>query len=740
MYLSTRQRKLLSLLIVSDSYKTAEQFADELDTSTRTVHRELKELADVISQFGLGLVKKTGAGIRLEGTKDAKDELYAFLTQDAKTQDYTPHERTLILMCRLLQEQEPVKLLLLADEANVTVVTVAGDLFTVEDWAQPLGLTLIRRRGYGIELVGTEAVKRQAIRALIAENMSESERIGLIRGEQTQGGSKPSIVTEKLMELLAIEQLPNIAAAIRQLPMLQASPLADASYADLVLRLAIIVKRKQSGMPLEPSNEQGLLHVSSQERDTAVQISDAIAEIIGEPLNEAEQLSIVHFMRGAQPARVQQEMEFAALEQAELHGMMRQLVLRCEQELGIPFSSDKVLMEGLMAHLEPAVHRLRQKQQVYNPHLGRIKEDYSELFSIIDRSMREILTNVTVPDDEISFLVMHFAASVERTYRARRRIRTIVFCSSGIGTSKMLASRLQREIPEIDIVDNVSVFEVHLLDKSKYDLIISTVMLPIDPDKYIWVSPLLSVDELKRIRQKIMQLSNPTWEEMRRAQEQERIASEADHEVEDQDKQADGHRLVIDNYLAEEAEVLHRMADSSPLRKLKTYVDLALTIVSQFHQHEVQPSHSLEEVLIGICRQLEQEGVIHHADEVAHKLIMRQQNGGLGIPMTSLALMHTRSENIDQPIFRLYRLAEPLQLEAMDYSMMTIHDVLLLLSPAQVLPEALEILSEISSFFIDRETVDCFATHDEMQMRGHLEERLFAFCYNKMTRKGNNEL
>lgn len=739
MYLSTRQRKLLSQLIESDGYLTAEQLADGLDASTRTVHRELKELSDTISQFGLGLVKKTGAGIRLEGTKDAKDELYAFLIQDAKTHDYTPHERILILLCRLIQEQEPVKLLLLADEANVTVVTVAGDLFLVEDWGQPFGLTLIRRRGYGIELVGTEAAKRQAIGALIAENMSESERIGLIRGEQTQGG-KPSIVRDKLMELLAVEQLPHIASAIRDLPMLQASPLADASYADLVLRLAIIVKRKHAGMQLESNDEQELLQVSSQERETALQISDAIAAVIGDPLNVAEQLSLIHFLRGAQPARVQQEMEFAALEQVELHAMMRQLVLRCKQALGIPFSKDRVLMEGLMAHLEPAVHRLRQKQQVYNPHVRRIKEDYSELFAVIERAMQEILPNASVPDDEISFLVMHFAASVERTYRAKRRIRTIVFCSSGIGTSKMLASRLQREIPEIDIVDNVSVFEVHLLDKSKYDLIISTVMLPIDPDKYIWVSPLLSSDELKLIRQKIMQSSNPSWEEMRSMQEQKQTPSDSDYRDEDEESRAAEQRLIIDNYLAEETEVVQRTVDNSPLRKLKTYMDLSLAIVSQFQQRKIELAHTLEEVLADICHQLEDEGIIHHADEVVQRLIQRQQHGGLGIPMTSLALLHTRSENIEQPIFRLYRLTEPLQLEAMDYSMMTIHDVLLLLSPAQVRPEALEILSEISSFFIDRETVDCFATHDEMQMRGHLEDRLFAFCYNKMTRKGNNEI
>ncbi|MGZ9585565.1 BglG family transcription antiterminator [Paenibacillus marinisediminis] len=731
MYLSSRQRMLLSMLLQGDSYVTTEQLALELDTSTRTVHREVKEIEDMLTPYGLVLVKKTGAGIRLEGTQEAKLELQELLMQGAKTLDYTPNERKIILLCRLLQEEEPVKLLLLADEAHVTVATAASDLDSVEQWVDPFRLTLIRRRGYGIELVGAEFLKQRAIISLITESVSESERIGLIRGEHLKGGYTPGIVTEKLMSLIAIQELPRIDTLIRQLPVFTQNLLADISYADLILRLSILVKRRSKYRALVLPSQELLHAISPLEHEAAEQIANAMQSIVGEPLLPVEKAGIALYVRGAQPGRVQPEMELAALERAELHATMLKLVYTCEQKLGIPFSEDKVLLEGLMAHLEPAVHRLRERHPVTNQHLKRIMEDYGELFEVISEAMRRIMPNVTIPNDEIGFLVLHFAAAVERTYRLRRRIRTVVFCSSGIGTSKMLASRLQREIPEIEIVGNVSVFEVHQLDKSKYDIIISTIMLPIDPEKYILVSPLLTTEELSRIRKRIKLLTDRSWQDLRPADEPDV------RPIKPLSQELNGEQDVLNDEVEQHNNFAYeREASASSLDKLKTYVDLSLAITMQFRQHDLPSADTLEEVLLAACREMEQEGVVRHAENIAEKLIERQRVGGLGIPTTELALMHTRSVYVQEPVFRLFRLAKPLQLEAMDYSMMKIQDVLLMLSPQHAAPEVLEILSEISSFFIDSQTIECFATHDEMQMRSHLQERLYAFCYEKVTRKG----
>ncbi len=57
-------------------------------------------------------------------------------------------------------------------------------------------------------------------------------------------------------------------------------------------------------------------------------------------------------------------------------------------------------------------------------------------------------------------------------------IQALIVCPTGIGTSKMLASRIRKEIPEINSVVIKSVKEIKEAALEGYDVVISTVRLP----------------------------------------------------------------------------------------------------------------------------------------------------------------------------------------------------------------------------------------------------------------------
>ncbi len=81
-------------------------------------------------------------------------------------------------------------------------------------------------------------------------------------------------------------------------------------------------------------------------------------------------------------------------------------------------------------------------------------------------------------------------------------IKIAVTCPTGIGTSKMLISRLQKEFPIFEVVCVVSIVDIDtnklLNDDVKF--IISTVNLNIDYP-YVKVSPMLSIDDKKVLKQ-----------------------------------------------------------------------------------------------------------------------------------------------------------------------------------------------------------------------------------------------
>ena len=111
-------------------------------------------------------------------------------------------------------------------------------------------------------------------------------------------------------------------------------------------------------------------------------------------------------------------------------------------------------MDGLVAHMDKALKRIRSGMSISNPIIREIEKDYKELFQIIKRSARLVFSEDYFPEDEIGYLVLYFAVSLDNI--TKKTFRILVVCSSGMGSSKMLASRLEREIPEIYVRKIVS--------------------------------------------------------------------------------------------------------------------------------------------------------------------------------------------------------------------------------------------------------------------------------------------
>ena len=116
-------------------------------------------------------------------------------------------------------------------------------------------------------------------------------------------------------------------------------------------------------------------------------------------------------------------------------------------------------------------------------------------------SFRNIFQPIKIPEDEIGYIVIYFIASMD--YLSKNSISVLVVCSTGIGSSKMLRSRLEREFSEIDVKKIISLHKLHDEKLDQYDFIISTVPLDLDESKYLCVSPLLNEEEKEKVRKQI---------------------------------------------------------------------------------------------------------------------------------------------------------------------------------------------------------------------------------------------
>lgn len=118
---------------------------------------------------------------------------------------------------------------------------------------------------------------------------------------------------------------------------------------------------------------------------------------------------------------------------------------------------------------------------------------------------------------------------------------------------------------------------------------------------------------------------------------------------------------------------------------------------------------------------------------VVNALLKREQIGGLGIPGTSLALFHTRSAFVPSPAFTIYTLGQPIQVQAMDNSLIEADSILLLLSPEQSSSRILDVLSYISSLVIDSDdSISLFQSKNYEWIAAYLATQFNTYFHEKI--------
>jgi mannitol operon transcriptional antiterminator len=701
MYISARERQVLEILLTEKDEITVKDLADQIGVSGRTVHRDLKNVEDILVEYGLSLQKKSGVGVQISGDKSNIRELELFLFNLFHT-EYTPDERQTIILCELLESNGPVKLLSLANDLNVTIATVSSDLTKLEERLQNVGLTLIRKRGYGVEIEGDEGAKRRAMSSLISEYLDESEILSLARENiQKRGAQQINTISERLLGLVEKQKLLMVEKIVESIVQDLPFTMADSAYIGLVVHLALAVERIQKGEGININQVYLENQQDTKEYKFAGKIVAELERVFNIKIPDAEIAYITMHLKGA---KLRHDNEFL-IEDSSLQVAIktRNLIEFVGKQTKEDLSANRSLFEGLIMHLKPAIYRLKQKMGISNPLIDKIKRDYAELFSIVKEAVEQVLPEFYVPDEEIGYLVMHFGAVLQGN-KNLITIKTLVICSSGIGTSKMLATRLQKEFPELQDVKNVSVLEFKKMKTYDYQLIISTIPIPDYHLDYILVSPILNKDEIEKIRQFINEHIMITG-----------IEKNNTAPLRKSEEKKDAAKLIEE------------------MNRIKECAQTISSILQGFRVRDVSHLPTTEEILLFAGRALFEDQYINNIENVVQAIMEREKIGGLGIPGTEMALFHARSSSVIKSSFTIYTVNKPLEVVGMDQVPMDMKVLLLMLSPEEATERELEVLSYLSSVLIESdESISVFQSNNQDRIVTLLTSRFDQFFNEKL--------
>ncbi|MBB6449623.1 mannitol operon transcriptional antiterminator [Geomicrobium halophilum] len=678
MYVSARERLILLTLLEAGQGVSLSELAKTAAVSPRTVQRDIKGLKQVVDYFGLKIKRGSHGVLQLEGSHSDFSQLEQFL-HSFQAVDFTPEERQSLLLVKLLDSHEPMKLFTLANDLNITEATVSNDLTKATEWLEQFGLQLVRKRGYGIDIEGTETNVRRAMSSIIAENLNLGAFYRAIYAVKDNQMERE--VTHRMLNFVDVSTIRLVVDTVERVKTSLPGQMSDQAYIRLIVHVTLAIERIRQGEEITMDQDQLEALETGESHETALELGEKLGQAFGISVPRAEIGYIVMHLRGAQSASVDIESFYIEESNIELIERIKALIAGVEDEWGVSLSTPS-LLQGLLTHLKPTLYRIRQKMKITNPLLVRIKSEYPSLFAVVRRQVKKTFAPLEVPDEEIGYLVLHFGAVLERRKRFTP-LSALVVCASGIGSAKMLASRLEQEFPEITSITNASLFDLKKYDPDDFDLFISTVHL--DQSKSsLRVSPVLTTEEVNRIRAY----------------------------VDERKVQPSGNRKDPANVQKTDLATFQKTADVSE------------AIHHFLQSYQMDGSKSVEEGLWTSCRTLEEHAQIYDSSSVYQALLARESRGGVAIPETSLALFHTRTKDVRAPVFHIVELDNSKPIASMGSEMQHVKRIMIMLAPEDFQEHELAFMSYMSMLFVGpKEQVARFETGTKEEIYYFLEQK-----------------
>jgi transcriptional antiterminator len=349
--------------------------------------------------------------------------------------------------------------------------------------------------GVGLVVRGTEIDIRKALLALILEAVPPDVLLRQAGGDR-DGGGDDGERSDGVARFTAGLDL----ATHRSILLDQLRELDDSEPMTIVatLYLAILARRVHAGRTAEFQSGQLRSLIDHPTADAAARIAMAMEQRTAMVLGEADIAAITEFLLGFVNLGGK-----AASTDDDVGESIDRLVAEAARRLHPSIAEDDQLKRSLAEHFRRLRVRLRYGLPVSNPLEHEVRERYPDVYEVASElvAANAPLGDDVVPAEEIGFLTMYLAGSLERN-RLRPKIRVTVVCPAGMATAWILVSRLLAVFPQVEIIRVISktAFE-RGSDDVATDVVVSTVPLLDEDDEppSVVVSPLLRDRDIRRL-------------------------------------------------------------------------------------------------------------------------------------------------------------------------------------------------------------------------------------------------
>ncbi|MBM7686014.1 BglG family transcription antiterminator [Defluviitalea raffinosedens] len=701
MYISPRVSKIIRILCEKSNYITIESIARQLEVSSRTILRELDDVEQWLKVNGYKLDKKKGTGIRLKVDEKQKKHILEILESQKVEKVFLAEERQPLILSELLLNAKIIKMYYFAHIFDITEGTVRSDLEKVEEWLEKFSLRIVKKRGLGIYVEGEEKDIRRACKALIYEYIDESYILNFIRSNIRQtvkvmDHTEPTI-QDKILGFMDLNTIKWLDELITEIQKQLGYQLADDAYCALLVHMAIAIRRIKNHGKI--TFEYKILQQikATKEFKIVSELVHSLGSKLSIEFSEPEIIDITMHVKGCGGKDTLFGTESSMIEDFKLIKMAKEMIRIAEIGLGYYLEQNEKLLVGLVRHLGPAINRMKMNLDIRNPLLQEIKKSYPQLFKVAGECAKvmEKYEAIHVPEEEIAYIAMHFGAAMEHRKKERSAIhhRIVVACSSGIGASRMLSSRIEKEFPYIHIVDCISTLNIdsEMLKSRDVELIVSTVPIPQCSLPVVVVNPLFNEknkEELEKFLANRQENQNGTYFKQKTMSLKEKLE-------------------ILNIYNRKIIQVLDhfRLLRDVSIKN----VDEAIAFVTS----QVVEGEQARKMLI---------------DDLIH----REKQGSTLLEQKEIMLLHCLSAAVDSLYFWIIRPNNIFYIKDLDGNNKPVAIISVMLAPKKTEQEGLDVLSEITKELMENSRFTYLIREKlEHEIYGELSEILERFYLQK---------
>ena len=483
---NTRQRHELRLLAERGEFDL-EKVAADFGVSVRSIRYDIDDLNVLLldlSRDDAIVVRQKAAQLQRDVPRRKIMELSFARGRDYNVSPLSTQERVLLSVFTLCWLDDFITVQSLADDYQVSRVTVSRDLQKVREYCEAHGIAFEGNRGKGVRVVADEKTRRRVIAQVL-------------RDYGTTVGLHSGLEVADYLKWFSEQELRSIEDIVREAEAQAGLYLDDVAFEAMIVHIALSIKRSetQMGMPTAPM-AAGTLDVGSLQYQMADHIVRQVESVFGVSLPEAEHYYIeVHI--GARSS----EAAASSTRDAVIEFMCMSTIAEVSRELGVDLTHDTHLYDRLLRHVLGSVYRKQAGLLLENPLRDELLEGYAEHAAIVRRALDDngLSQLMEITDDEVTYVLLHFEAALVGDGSERmRHANVVVVCSTGVGTAELLAAELRRSF-DVNIIANVPSHRARgLVGDVGIDLVVSTVELDVSVPCVV-VRPIPREDDMDRI-------------------------------------------------------------------------------------------------------------------------------------------------------------------------------------------------------------------------------------------------